>query len=241
VNRKRFSARVILFDWDGTLLNSYAADLRAYFEMFRAMEIEWDASKFEEHYSPDWYRVYRAVRLPRARWAEADRLWRLAYGREAPALLPEARRIVRLLSRDFRLGIVTSGSRSRVRKQLRSFKLAEYFSVCVCAEDAPRRKPHPAPLEFALRHLRATAEETVYIGDAPEDIEMARRAGVRPIGVLGPFPTAKRIRAAQPDLLLKPIGDLPLYLRATEKKATGRNHTQGERLLANTHSTCRFA
>lgn len=216
MNRKRFSARVVLFDWDGTLLNSYAADLRAYFEMFRAMEIEWDVNKFEEHYSPDWYRVYRAVRLPRARWAEADRLWRLAYGRETPALLPGARMTVRLLGRDFCLGIVTSGSRSRVRKQLRSFQLAEYFSVCVCAEDAPRRKPHPASLELALKRLRATPEETVYIGDAPEDIEMARRAGVRAIGVLGPFPTAKRVRAAQPDLLLRSIEDLPRYLQVLE-------------------------
>jgi pyrophosphatase PpaX len=219
VNRKSLSARVILFDWDGTLLNSYAADLNAYLEMFRAMKIEWDAEKFEEHYSPDWYRVYRAVGLPRAKWTEADRLWRLAYSRETPALLPGARRIVRLLGRNFRLGIVTSGSRSRVRKQLRSFQLAELFPVCVCAEDATRRKPHPAPLELALKRMRATPEEAVYIGDAPEDIEMARRAGVRAIGVLGPFPTAKRIRAAQPDLLLRSVEDLPGYLQATETNA----------------------
>lgn len=222
MNRKLFSARFILFDWDGTLVDSCAADLRAYIEMFRAMEIEWDAEKFEQHYSPDWYRVYRAVRLPRAKWVEADRLWRLAYAREAPPLLPGARQILRMLRRDFRLGIVTSGSRSRVRQQLRSFNLAESFSACVCAEDAPRRKPHPAPLELAMKRLRAAPEETVYIGDSPEDIEMARRAGVRPIGVLGPFPTAKRIRAAAPDLLLRSIKDLPRHLHALGTKASRR-------------------
>jgi phosphoglycolate phosphatase len=222
VNRKPFPARVVLFDWDGTLLDSFAADVRAYVKMFSALEIEWDAAKFEELYSPDWYRVYRAVRLPRAKWSEADRLWRLAYAKETSFLLPGARRIVRLLASDFRLGIVTSGSRSRVRQQLRSFDLAKYFAACVCAEDAPRRKPHPAPLELAMKRLRVAPEETIYIGDTAEDIEMSRRAGVRSIGVLGPFPTAKRMRAAEPDLLLRSVEDLPRYLQATDKKQAGR-------------------
>jgi phosphoglycolate phosphatase-like HAD superfamily hydrolase len=42
---------------------------------------------------------------------------------------------------------------------------------------------------------------------------MARRAGVRAIGVLGPFPTEARLRAAQPDLLLNSISELPNALR----------------------------
>ena len=62
------------------------------------------------------------------------------------------------------------------------------------------------------------AEECVYVGDAAEDIEMARRAGVRPIGVLGPFPTAERIRKARPDLLLESIRELPRYLRAAQRR-----------------------
>jgi phosphoglycolate phosphatase-like HAD superfamily hydrolase len=41
---------------------------------------------------------------------------------------------------------------------------------------------------------------------------MARRAGVRAIGVLGPFPSAALIRAAQPDLLLRSVRELPRYL-----------------------------
>jgi len=53
----------------------------------------------------------------------------------------------------------------------------------------------------------------VYVGDSPEDLEMARRAGVRAIGVLGPFPTEARLRAAKPDLLLDSVTDLPAALR----------------------------
>jgi pyrophosphatase PpaX len=218
VNRKRFSARVVLFDWDGTLVDSYAADHLAYLEMFRAMGIAWDAKKFERHYSPDWHQVYRAAGLPQDKWTEADRLWRFAYSREKPLLLPGALEVLQLLRRDFCLAIVTGGSRARVRKQIRSFELAEHFSTCVCVEDASHRKPHPAPLELALKHLRASPEEAIYIGDAPEDIEMAKRAGVRSIGVLGQFTTEKRVRGAKPNLLLRSIADLPRYLQVPEKK-----------------------
>jgi phosphoglycolate phosphatase len=213
VKRLRFFARAVLFDWDGTLVNSYAADSRAYLSMFRAMGIDWGLEELARHYSPNWYRVYRAARLPRAKWTEADRLWSLAYARENPQLLPGARRILRVLGREFELGIVTSGNRRRVRRQLREFRLADYFSACVCHEDAPKRKPHPAPLELALERLRARPEDCVYVGDTAEDIEMARRAGVRPIGVLGPFPTSERVRAAHPDAILRSIGDLPAYLQ----------------------------
>jgi len=51
--------RGVLFDWDGTLLNSYAADSAAYLAMFRALEIPWGLAELEANYSPNWYRVYR--------------------------------------------------------------------------------------------------------------------------------------------------------------------------------------
>ena len=59
--------------------------------------------------------------------------------------------------------------------------------------------------------LRPT--ECVYVGDSPEDLEMARSAGVRAaIAILGPFPTEKRLRAAKPDILLESIEELPAAL-----------------------------
>ena len=208
-----FPARVVLLDWDGTLLNSYAADIRAYLAMFRALEIEWGVEELERAYCPDWYQVYRAARIPRSKWARADRLWRQAYSAERPRLLPGARRVLRQLGRNFKLGIVTSGSCGRVRRQLRELALRRHFATCVYSEDVLRRKPHPAPLQLALERLRTEPKDAVYVGDTPEDIEMARRAGVRAIGVFGPFPTASGIRRARPDRLLHSIRDLPQHLR----------------------------
>jgi HAD superfamily hydrolase (TIGR01509 family) len=213
VNTAQFPTRAVLFDWDGTLLNSYEADLRAYLSMFHALGISWTERELAQHYSPNWLRVYRAAQLPRTKWLEADRLWTRAYKLENPPLLAGARRVVRLLAQEYDLGIVTSGNRPRVRRQLRELELASYFSACVCSEDAAKRKPHPAPLQLALKRLRRAPEHCVYVGDTAEDMEMARRAGVRAIGVLGPFPTAVRLRAAKPEVLLNSVQELPQYLR----------------------------
>jgi HAD superfamily hydrolase (TIGR01549 family) len=203
----------VLLDWDGTLLDSFEADAGAYLEMFQAMGIGWGVGELAEHYSPDWYRVYRAAGLRRARWEEADRRWRKAYLKQKPKLMAGAREVLRVLRGRYRLGLVTSGSRGRVEPQVRRFRLQTAFSAFICHEDTRYRKPHPEPLRAALRQMRVAAGTAVYVGDAPEDIEMARRAGARAIGVLGPFPTERRLRAARPDALLESLAELPGLLR----------------------------
>lgn len=207
-----FSARAVIFDWDGTLLDSFTADSRAYAVMFAALSIRWTTKDLERHYHPDWYHVYRAAQVERVHWTRADKLWREAYRRENPQLMPGVAAVLHNLRKDFTLALVTSGDRRRVRRQLRYWKLTRYFSACVCSEDCARKKPDPAPLRAALRLLNMTPEKCIYVGDAPQDVEMARRARVRSIGVFGPFPTANALRKARPDLLLNSIRELPRHL-----------------------------
>lgn len=208
----RTAIRAVLLDWDGTLLDSYHADTVSYIEMFRALGISWGVRELAAHYSPDWYNVYRAAGLPRDRWNEADRLWRLAYRRHKPKLMAGAREVLRELRGHYCLGLVTSGDCGRVLPQLRQFRLTRTFRARICHQDSQHQKPHPEPLLQALRQLRIPATDSVFVGDAPEDIEMARRAGVRSIGVIGPFPTAARLRAACPDALLDSLEKLPRLL-----------------------------
>jgi len=204
--------RGVLLDWDGTLLNSYRADAQAYLKMFRALGIDWGLEKLQRHYSPNWYNVYRAARIPRARWDEADRLWRRHYRHKEARLFPGARTVLSALQQEFVLGLVTSGSGDRVRQQLRRFKLTSRFAARIFAEDERHRKPHPAPLQLALARLHLAAEECLYIGDAPADIEMARRAGVFSVGVVGTSPVPSQLRAARPDAVIHSVAELPRLL-----------------------------
>jgi HAD superfamily hydrolase (TIGR01509 family) len=214
---KNKSLQGVLFDWDGTLIDSYRADSSAYLAMFREMGISWGLEELARHYSPNWYRVYRAAKLPRARWDDADRAWRTHYAKHSPQLIAGARQVLARLERKHHLGLVTSGDRDRVKRQLRAFRLTQMFGARVCSGDTTQKKPHPAPLRLALQQLRLEPSACVYIGDSPEDLEMARRAGVRAIAVLGPFPTEKRLRAAKPDFLLDSIRDLPEALKKLDR------------------------
>jgi HAD superfamily hydrolase (TIGR01549 family) len=203
------AVRGVLFDWDGTLIDSYHADASAYLAMFEEMGIDWGLKDLARHYSPNWYHVYRAAGLPRKFWDEADRLWREHYAKHRPKLMAGARRVLARLSGSHTLGLVTSGDRERVHQQLREFRLTRLFGARVCSGDTLRRKPHPEPLRLALRQLQLEPAACVYVGDAAQDMQMARRAGVRAVGVLGPFPTEKRLRATRPELLLNSIEELP--------------------------------
>jgi len=212
--KNQSSIEYVLFDWDGTLLDSFQADSNAYMYMFGALGMRWSIAELKRHYSPNWHHVYRAARLPRDKWEEADRLWRLFYRKQQPKLQPGARDVLRKLDQRFKLALVSSGSRSRVRRQLREHNVSAMFLTKICSEDAPRRKPHPAPLRMALDQLRALPQTSVYIGDAPEDIQMAHRAGVRAIGVLGGSPVPERLRAASPDAMIETIRELPALLKS---------------------------
>ena len=210
----RRKLRAVIFDWDGTLLDSYHADSQAYLSMFRDLGIPWSMRELDHHYSPDWYNVYRAAGIPETRWMEADKLWRTYYSEHRPKLMEGAREVVEQIARRHRLGLVTSGDRNRVESQLREFALLRKFRTRVCGGETERNKPDPSPLLAALEKMKVKAEECVYVGDTPEDLEMSRAAEVRAIAVLGPFPTEQRLRAAEPEFLLKRIEELPELLRS---------------------------
>jgi HAD superfamily hydrolase (TIGR01509 family) len=209
---RRTSLRAVLFDWDGTLLDSYHADSQAYLHLFRILGIPWGLEDLERHYSPDWHNVYRAAGLPQEKWADADRLWRAGYREHRPVLQRGADHLVRGLAASHRVGLVTSGSRVRVRTQLQAFGLDRIFSVLVFGDEVPRRKPHPEALWLALSRIGIEPASAVYVGDAPEDVVMARRAGVVAVGVTGHSPVPQRLRDSRPDALIDRITALPHLL-----------------------------
>jgi beta-phosphoglucomutase-like phosphatase (HAD superfamily) len=51
--KRKHTIEGVLFDWDGTLLNSFAADSSSYLAMFKAMGIPWGLKELEQNYSPN--------------------------------------------------------------------------------------------------------------------------------------------------------------------------------------------
>jgi phosphoglycolate phosphatase-like HAD superfamily hydrolase len=74
------------------------------------------------------------------------------------------------------------------------------FPAVICSEDVTRRKPHPEALLAGLAQLDVAPADAAYVGDSPEDVEMARAARVFSVGIAGAFPNRRAVRAAAPDL-----------------------------------------
>ncbi|HEY6548556.1 MAG TPA: HAD family hydrolase [Vicinamibacteria bacterium] len=200
------SLRAVLFDWDGTLVNSAETSYRAYQGLFKALGIPFDREVYARTYSPNWHRTYEALALPREQWDDADALWLRFYAEERNELLPGVSEALhRLQGAGHAQGIVSSGERERVTQEMRELEVARYFTEVVCGGDTAQRKPHPEPLLVALERMGLRPEEAAYVGDSPEDMEMARGAEVFAIGIPGAFPNREALVASRPDFLAESL------------------------------------
>lgn len=198
----------MLFDWDGTLVDSAEVSYHCFLRLFESYGLPFDREAFARTYSPNWIRTYEAVGLPESDWAEADARWVGFYREERSALLPgAAEALARLRERGKRPGLVTSGDRSRVRGELERFGLDAVFDAVVCGQDVSRRKPHPEGLLLALGQMGIAPGGAAYVGDSPEDVGMAQAAGVFAVGVPGTFPNREALVASRPDLLAASLAE----------------------------------
>jgi HAD superfamily hydrolase (TIGR01549 family) len=198
----RKALRAVLFDWDGTLVNSAEKTYHCYVHVFGGFGIAFDRELFERTYSPDWRQTYAAVGLPREQWPLADERWIACYQGTSSALIPGTQEaLARIRARHLRQGIVSSGDGRRVRLELETLGVAGFFEAVVCGGDTARRKPDPEPLVLALDRLGLDPAEAAYVGDSPEDVQMARAASVYTVGIPGGFPNRPALAASAPDLL----------------------------------------
>ena len=107
-----------------------------------------------------------------------------------------------------KLAIVTSKGRNATERGLRRCALDGLFDVLVTVDDVADHKPHPAPVVEALSRLSAKADDAVFIGDSPHDVEAGRGAGVRTAAALwGPFPR-ESLTIHRPDYWLAHPGEI---------------------------------
>lgn len=194
--------RCIVFDLDGTLVDTTELILHAFREAFTAAGLP----------VPPGRELLALIGRPLVRQmaalspGHADRLVALyqeAYERSHDALarsFPGIREALGTLrERGYSLGIATSKRDFTTGRALDYFGLKPFFEAVVTANDTRRHKPDPEPLLEALRRLGAGPEEATYIGDSTHDIRCAHAAGVAAGAVAwSPF-EREQLEAEKPD------------------------------------------
>jgi len=192
---------VVMFDWDGVLLDSLGAAFNVYNKIFARLGAKiLTKDQYLELQSPNWYDFYIKIGLPKALWKEVDSEWLRLYQEERPDLHEDALDCLASLKRaKLRLALVSNGSRVRVEEELVRFKLRSFFEVVLFGEKTEELKPSPIMLERALGAMGVEPRKAVYVGDSPADIQAAKNAGVPSIAIArGPI-QAERLRREGPD------------------------------------------
>jgi HAD superfamily hydrolase (TIGR01549 family) len=209
VNPKTALVKTLLFDWDGTVVDSAQLGLTAFEQSFAALGVAFDHEIYRAVYSPNWYSVYEAMGLPKEKWQRADELWVQNYGEQTAQPVAGAQETMQALQhKGYRLGVVSSGSECRVAREVNELGLESLFEIVVCNEQMANKKPHPEGLEIAMRSLGCSRAESCYVGDSPEDIEMGKRANMLTVGVRSSYPTSWKLERHGPDILLKSLTEL---------------------------------
>ena len=178
----------ILFDWDGTLVDSLGAFHRANAAVMESFGLAFDIEAYRRHYTPDWREMYRRLGIPHDRLDEANGLWEATFADDGDAVVafPGAvAALEQLRASGATLGIVTAGLREVVEPQLVRTGLGPLLPIRVFGDDLPVHKPDPEPLRMALRLAGDghRPETSIYVGDAPTDMLMAVVVGARPVGI----------------------------------------------------------
>lgn len=184
----------VLFDLDGTLVDSTALILRTYRET--ALEHGQPA--------PDEGELMAAFGTPLrdnlARFArdegELERLiatyTRINDVHHDAMVRPfegVAEALAALAARGAKLGVVTGKRIAFARRGLEVAGLSGYFEVVIGPEATARHKPSPDPVQEALRQLGSVPEGAAYVGDSPSDVRAGRAAGTSAVAVAwGPLP-----------------------------------------------------
>ena len=185
--------KLVIFDCDGTIVDSQNAIMRAMGHAFDATGLATPPRRavldivglsLNEAFArlaPAISQTKRALLADHYR--DAFTLLRNEPGSEDP-LYDGARDVIEALAArdDMVLGIATGKSVRGVERLFKAEGFASCFATVQTADHHPS-KPHPAMIELAMREVGAAPGDTVMIGDTTYDIEMAVNAGVKALGV----------------------------------------------------------
>ena len=88
-----------------------------------------------------------------------------------------------LISADIKLGLITNKPRQFTLPLLKALDIDHYFSDVLCGDDLEFKKPHPLPVLTALKNLSVSAQQAIMVGDSISDIKSATAAGVKTVAV----------------------------------------------------------
>ena len=217
MNHKKLKVTGILFDLDGTIVDSRKAYLEAARTAFTAFGKEsidsataleipkrleqglsivdfvgGNSKDFLDVYLKTYYSVTKNLTRP----------------------IQNAEETLEALSRKVKLALITMRfvSKAAIVEELTQFNLVRFFTYVATATDTSEPKPSPEALISAVKALDVNMCDCVIVGDSVVDVKAGKSAGAQTVAVLSGLYSKEELARENPDLILKDISELPVFL-----------------------------
>ena len=183
--------KIILFDLDGTLIDSTDAIISTFNHSFK--ELNYDFKGSDENIKS--LIGYPLDIMYKQLGVDEEKVWDFvdAYknryriiSKEQTTLLEDAFEAVKLASQFARVSVVTTKTRAYTMPLLEHFDIAQFFEIVTGRENVENPKPHPEPILITLEQMNYNKDlhEVWMVGDTKLDLIAANEANVNSVGVL---------------------------------------------------------
>lgn len=212
---KRYKA--VIFDWDGTVMDSTACIVGAIQSACVDLEIPVptvEQASWVIGLSLDSALQRCAPQLPAERIPQFIERYRhhfFLYDRQLALFDGILPLLDDLKSREIRLGVATGKTRVGLDRVLQANQLADRFDCTRCADES-RGKPHPAMLFDIMKRLDLAPEHVLMVGDTTHDVQMASSAGVDSMAVTYGAHSKRTLLLSEPTVMVSSVREMRDWL-----------------------------
>ena len=200
----------VLFDLDGTLLDSKECSVKATKAAFKEMGLKVPSEVVIEHYMgiPIEESFFKMSEQPldQETATELIRIFRAYYQTYEESTLkvfPEIPHVLEILNkRKVPCFVVSSKKTAVVKRNLAAQALVVFFEEIIGSDAVTHYKPHPEGINKVVAHYQFDPTKTIMVGDAIFDIQMGKAAGVKTIAVTWGSHDPKKLSEENPDALV---------------------------------------
>lgn len=223
MNKQHQRPNLLIFDWDGTLVNSIDRIVASLQVAARKCQLEPPAQEPAKAIIGLSLIEAFAVLYPHIKDAKLTESFRQAYVENYFLLEQEPSpfypgvldALDSFKSAGYQLAVATGKSRRGLDHMLRNHNMLDFFHITRCADET-KSKPHPLMLEQILAFCQQSPDKAIMIGDSPFDLRMANNAKMPAIAVSYGAQPLDALLAEQPTFSIDNFGQLSDWLATTQ-------------------------
>ncbi len=207
--------KAIAVDIDGVVLNSNQAYADVFVRVIKDHGVNISAANIYPHFGEHPRKIMKDVLKSKYNenvYADYLREIRKPYFIRKIRAISGSKRALLNMKKKYRLVAISGAVNASLYPALEKFSILKKFDLIISGDDIKQGKPHPEGLQKAIKKLRVSKDEIIYVGDAPSDVKFAKNAGVRAIVVLTGVLNKKSAKKLRPYLIVKDLNKLSSLL-----------------------------